>query len=49
MDTTRGMIEAFFANTLGDQPLTVLGEVAASTDLYVNVFPLRGQPLLPDV
>jgi dienelactone hydrolase len=49
MDTTRGMIEAFFANTLGDRPLNVLGKVAASTDLYVNVFPLGDQPLLPGV
>lgn len=44
---TRDLVAAFFDLTLRGRPVTVLGDIDPSTDLFVNVYPLGRKPPLP--
>lgn len=47
MATARGLVLAFFEHALRGAPVASLGEVDAATDVFVSVYPLRGQASLP--
>jgi dienelactone hydrolase len=47
IDVSRGFSLAFFDHVLRDRPTDVFRQVRADTDVYVNVYPLRGKPALP--
>jgi hypothetical protein len=43
----RGFVRAFFDHALRGAPRSVLGEIAAPMDVFVEVYPLGGRPHLP--
>lgn len=43
----RGFVRAFLDHTLRGAPESVLGALSVGTDVYVEVYPLRGRPNLP--
>lgn len=45
--TSRGVLRAFFDRALRGASATVLGDIDARTDLYLEVYPLGGRPPLP--
>ena len=47
LTVARGFSLAFFERHLSGAPLSVLGEVPAPTDVYVNIYPLGQNPPLP--
>jgi len=44
---TRGLVSAFFDHALRGLPVTILGDIDARTDLFINAYPLEHKEPLP--